>query len=168
MLHGARSLGSGSVREGCSGHTLLEWVKKSEVNSGKRVVCRRRPQKLKALKGEVRNLWQPNDILREALAYFAGRNSTARSNDDRLYRRASGCLWGLADLSDSADRPVRLSRAAAEISEGALFRRVQVRRDKARSAVKAGSSLSPAARREIVVKLCPCQQCRREWHTKPV
>ena len=57
---------------GCSGHTLLEWVKKAEVNSGR---CAGVPtelaDRLKALERENRELRQANEILRKASAYFA-------------------------------------------------------------------------------------------------
>jgi transposase-like protein len=57
---------------GCSGHTLLEWVKKFEVDSGKRGgVPTETAEKLKALEREVRELRQANEILRKASAYFA-------------------------------------------------------------------------------------------------
>jgi len=57
---------------GCSGHTLLEWVKKSEVDSGKRGgVPTETAEKLTALEREVRELRQANEILRKASAYFA-------------------------------------------------------------------------------------------------
>ncbi|QXT38004.1 IS3 family transposase (plasmid) [Sphingomonas sanguinis] len=56
---------------GCSGHTLLEWVKKAEVNSGKRAgVPTEVADKVKALEREVRELRQANEILRKASAYF--------------------------------------------------------------------------------------------------
>lgn len=57
---------------GCSGHTLLEWVKKAEVNSGKRAgVPTELADKLKALERENRELRQASEILRKASAYFA-------------------------------------------------------------------------------------------------
>lgn len=57
---------------GCSGHTLLEWVKKTEVNSGRRAgVLTDVAHKLKALERENRELRQANEILRKASAYFA-------------------------------------------------------------------------------------------------
>jgi transposase len=57
---------------GCSGHTLLEWVKKAEVDNGKRAgVPTDVADKLKALEREVRELRQANEILRKASAYFA-------------------------------------------------------------------------------------------------
>jgi len=71
---------------GCSGHTLLEWVKKAKVNSGKRAgVPTELAERLKALERESRELRQANDILRKASAYFARRSSTARSSDDQLH-----------------------------------------------------------------------------------
>lgn len=61
-----------SEKIGCSAHTLLEWVKKAEVNGGKRAgVPTDVADKLKALEREVRELRQANEILRKASAYFA-------------------------------------------------------------------------------------------------
>ena len=52
--------------------TLHEWVKKAEVNSGKRAgVPTEVADKVKALEREVRELRQENEILRKASAYFA-------------------------------------------------------------------------------------------------
>ena len=57
---------------GCSGHTLREWVKKAEVNSGKRAgVPVEVADRLKALERENRELRQANEIMRKASAYFA-------------------------------------------------------------------------------------------------
>ena len=67
---------------GCSGHTLLEWVKKAEVNSGKWAgVPTEVADKVKALEREVRELRQANEILRKASAYFA------QAELDRPFRR---------------------------------------------------------------------------------
>jgi transposase len=61
-----------AAKIGCSAHTLLEWVKKAEVDSGKRVgLPTDVADKLKALERENRELRQANDILRKASAYFA-------------------------------------------------------------------------------------------------
>ena len=57
---------------GCSAFTLLEWVKKAEVDSGKRAgVPTELADRLKALERENRELRQANEILRKASAYFA-------------------------------------------------------------------------------------------------
>lgn len=57
---------------GCSPPTLHEWVKKAEVDSGKRAgVTSDVTEKLKALERENRELRQANEILRKASAYFA-------------------------------------------------------------------------------------------------
>ena len=57
---------------GCSAHTLNEWVKKAEVDGGRRAgVPTDLAEKLKALERENRELRQANEILRKASAYFA-------------------------------------------------------------------------------------------------
>ena len=61
-----------SAKIGCTAQTLLEWVKKAEVDSGKRAgVPIDMAEKLKALERENRELRQANEILRKASAYFA-------------------------------------------------------------------------------------------------
>lgn len=63
---------------GCSAYTLLEWVKKSEVDSGTRAgVPSELADKLKALERENRELRQANEILRKASAFLPRRSSTA-------------------------------------------------------------------------------------------
>jgi transposase len=57
---------------GCVPQTLHEWVKKAEIDSGKRAgVATDVAEKLKALERENRELRQANEILRKASAYFA-------------------------------------------------------------------------------------------------
>ena len=57
---------------GLPGHTLNKWVKKAEVNSGKRAgVSSEMAERMKALERENRELRQANEILRKASAYFA-------------------------------------------------------------------------------------------------
>jgi transposase-like protein len=61
-----------AAKIGCSPHTLLDWVKKAAVDSGKRAgVPSDVAERLKALERENRELRQANDILRKASAYFA-------------------------------------------------------------------------------------------------
>ena len=61
-----------AAKIGCTAQTLLEWVKKAEVDSGKRAgVPTDMAEKLKALERENRELRQANEILRKASAYFA-------------------------------------------------------------------------------------------------
>jgi transposase len=61
-----------SAKIGCTAQTLLDWVKKAEVDSGKRAgVPTDMAEKLKALERENRELRQANEILRKASAYFA-------------------------------------------------------------------------------------------------
>ncbi|SNT10468.1 Transposase [Azospirillum sp. RU38E] len=57
---------------GCSAHTLNEWVKRAEVESGSRAgIPLDVLEKLKAQEREIRELRQANEILRKASAYFA-------------------------------------------------------------------------------------------------
>ena len=55
---------------GCAAQTLHEWLKKAEVDSGKRAgVPTEMADKLKALERENRELRQANEILRKPSAY---------------------------------------------------------------------------------------------------
>ena len=57
---------------GCTAQTLNEWVKKVEVDSGRRAgVPTDMAEKMKALERENRELRQANEILHKASAYFA-------------------------------------------------------------------------------------------------
>lgn len=61
-----------AAKIGCSAHTLNDWVKKAEVDSGKRAgVPTELAERMKALERENRELRQANEILRKASAYFA-------------------------------------------------------------------------------------------------
>ena len=61
-----------ATKIGCTAQTLHEWVKKAEVDAGKRAgVSTETAERLKALGREVRELRQANEILRKASAYFA-------------------------------------------------------------------------------------------------
>jgi transposase len=61
-----------AAKIGCTPQTLHEWVKKSEIDSGKRVgLPGDVAEKIKALERENRELRQANEILRKASAYFA-------------------------------------------------------------------------------------------------
>jgi transposase len=61
-----------AAKIGCSPAMLHEWVKKAEVDSGKRAgLPSDVAEKMKALERENRELRQANEILRKASAYFA-------------------------------------------------------------------------------------------------
>ena len=61
-----------AAKIGCTPQTLHDWVKKAEVDSGRRAgVPTDMADKLKALERENRELRQANEILRKASAYFA-------------------------------------------------------------------------------------------------
>ncbi|WIJ24050.1 IS3 family transposase [Devosia sp. RR2S18] len=56
---------------GCSAQTLNEWLKKAEIDSGRRAgVTTDMAERLKSLERENRELRQANEILRKASAYF--------------------------------------------------------------------------------------------------
>jgi transposase len=122
--HGSRWQASVSIaaKIGCSAHALNEWVKKAEVDSGKRVgIPTEIADRIKALERENRELRQANAILRKASAYFAMvrkavrhcfstacSGSTAGRSDGGFHRRAPRCARGRAELRDAADCPVHL------------------------------------------------------------
>src|SRR3546814_5778313 len=61
-----------AAKIGCVPQPLHEWVKKVEVDSGKRAgVPTEMADRLKSLERENRELRQANEILRKASAYFA-------------------------------------------------------------------------------------------------
>ena len=58
--------------ERCTPQTLNDWVKKAEVDSGRRAgIPSDFAEKMKALERENREFRQANEILRKASAYFA-------------------------------------------------------------------------------------------------
>lgn len=59
-----------SAKIGCAPQTLNEWVKKTEVDSGKRAgIPTDMVEKMKALERKNRELRQANEILRKASAF---------------------------------------------------------------------------------------------------
>jgi transposase len=61
-----------AAKIGCTPQTLNEWVKKAEVDSGRKPgLTTDMAAKLQALERENRELRQANEILRKASAYFA-------------------------------------------------------------------------------------------------
>lgn len=66
------AVSSVAAKIGCSAHSLNEWIKKSEIDTGKRAgIPSDVAEKLKALERENKELRQANEILRKASAYFA-------------------------------------------------------------------------------------------------
>jgi len=57
---------------GCVPQTLLEWVKRAEVDAGTRPgTTTEEAKRIKELEREVKELKRANDILRTASAFFA-------------------------------------------------------------------------------------------------
>ena len=67
---------------GCSSATLNEWVKRTEVDTGRRDgVSTQERERIKALERENKELRQANEILRLASAFFA------QAEPDRLKKK---------------------------------------------------------------------------------
>ena len=78
----AECLRSISSKIGCSAETLRDWVKKDDIENGKREgLTQSERAELKDLKRENKELRQANDILRKASAFFAA------ADLDRLRKR---------------------------------------------------------------------------------
>jgi transposase-like protein len=81
-----------AARIGRTPQTLNDWVKKAEVDSGRRAgIPTEMAEKMKALERENRELRQANDILRKASACFAmleGSAASLRAMPERLDRRS--------------------------------------------------------------------------------
>ena len=76
-----------AAKIGCTPQTLLDWVRKAEVDSGKRAgVPTDMAEKLKALERENRELRQANEILRKASAHWGA----APTNPRGTRRKAPG------------------------------------------------------------------------------
>ena len=57
---------------GCSSHTLLEWVRKHEIDTGLRDgITSEERERIKALERENKKLRRANEILKLASAFFA-------------------------------------------------------------------------------------------------
>ena len=66
--------------------TLLEWVKRREIDSGVRDgVTTAEAQRVKELEREVKELRRANEILKLASAFSPRRSSTADSSPDGLH-----------------------------------------------------------------------------------
>jgi transposase len=71
---------------GCVPQTLHEWVKKAEVDSGKRAgVPTEVADKVKALERESASCGRPTRSCARRPHILRRRSSTARSSDDRLH-----------------------------------------------------------------------------------
>ena len=64
---------------GCVPQTLLEWVKREEVDGGQReCLSTSERERIKALERKVKELRRANDILKTASAFFAQAESDRR------------------------------------------------------------------------------------------
>jgi transposase-like protein len=61
-----------AAKIGCTAQTLSEWIKRTEIDAGRRAgLPTDAAARLKVLERENRELRQANEILRKASAYFA-------------------------------------------------------------------------------------------------
>jgi transposase-like protein len=61
-----------ATKIGCTAETLRKWVRRAEIDSGRRAgVTSDERARIKALERENRELRRANEILRKASAYFA-------------------------------------------------------------------------------------------------
>ena len=75
-----------AAKIGCAAQTLHEWVKKAEVDSGRRAgVPTDIAVQLRALERENRELRQATRFCARHRHILLRRSSTARSSDDRVY-----------------------------------------------------------------------------------
>jgi len=66
------AIGSIAAKIGCSAETLRKWVRRSEIDSGRRDgLTTDERSRMKDLERENRELRRANEILRKASAYFA-------------------------------------------------------------------------------------------------
>ncbi|CDM25187.1 transposase IS3/IS911 family protein [Castellaniella defragrans 65Phen] len=66
------AVGSIAPKIGCTPTTLLDWVKRREIDSGVRPgVTSEERERIKALEREVKELRRANEILKTASAFFA-------------------------------------------------------------------------------------------------
>src|SRR6266446_2899671 len=99
--HPSRWAAMVSVAEkiGCSAHTLNEWLKKAEVETGKRAgVPTEAADRLKALEREGVNSARPTRSCARRRPISPRRSSTAPFGNDGVRRRAPSGIRGRADL----------------------------------------------------------------------
>ncbi len=95
---------------GCVPQTLLDWVKRQEVDSGVREgVTTTEGQRVKELEREVKELRRANKILKVASAFFAQAEFDRRFKSRGRSSTRTATPSGRADLQGSAGLPVWLS-----------------------------------------------------------
>ncbi|VXC98931.1 hypothetical protein SPHINGOAX6_70830 [Sphingomonas sp. AX6] len=123
-----------AAKIGCAAQTLHEWVKKAEVNGGRRAgVPTDVAAQLKRWHAKTASCAKPTISCVIHLHILLRRSSTARSSDDRVHRRSARSSWGRADPQGL---PIAPSTYHAHIVQ---------RRDSLR--------LSAPARRDVVLRI---------------
>ena len=70
---------------GCIAETLRKWLRRSEIDQGKRVSIASERERMLELERENRELKRANEILRKASAFFAPAELDRRSNTSFWY-----------------------------------------------------------------------------------
>ena len=105
------AIGSIAAKIGCTAETLRSWVRQAQRDQGQRPARPRTSASGSARwSGRFANCAKPTRSCARHQRILRWRSSTADPGYDRLHRRSSRRLRGRADLQDSADRPVHLSR----------------------------------------------------------
>ncbi|WP_420337040.1 IS3 family transposase [Roseibium sp.] len=124
-----------AAKIGCAPATLQEWVKKTEVDSGKRVgLPSDVAEKMKALERENRELRQANEILRKASAYFCPGGARPPTEAMISFIDEHRSVFGVEPICK-----------VLPIAPSTYYENVAKRVDVGR--------LSPRARRDIVLKI---------------
>jgi transposase len=104
---------------GCTPETLRIWVRRSEVDEGRRPgITSDERARLKELERENRELRRANEILKSA-SLSSRPSSTVEQGSDCLHRQAPRRVRGRADLRGVAVRPADLLRGQGQAALGA-------------------------------------------------
>ena len=97
---------------GCAPQTLLEWVKRAEVDAGTRPgTTTAEMQRIKELEREVKELRRANDILRTASAFFAQAELDRKLKSRTPTSTSTGIPTGSSRSAKCCRSPRRLTGA---------------------------------------------------------
>ncbi|HLT99341.1 MAG TPA: IS3 family transposase, partial [Burkholderiaceae bacterium] len=86
---------------GCSGHTLLQWVQRAEVEAGTRPgLPQAEQERIKALEREVKELRRANEILKSASGFFRSSGARPRTEEINAYIDQHRYLYGVEPICE--------------------------------------------------------------------